>query len=218
MAAVSWPFVAVRGGLVVACLVNSMGSIASAQTPSTGDPTDARIASAMAGYYRFQSSRSVDDLRNTAINLVSVIDQRALRTGDVTGHRRSVVAAFAKVLSGLEAISDPGFDPSQRPSACVTPPREPSGRQALHCAAPEDVLDPAARAQYQAAIDENSMKIIHFSEQMRISHATADTMGMLELVLHRFHRRAPDDSAALDDILQKAGLSKDRRAKIHAMY
>jgi hypothetical protein len=210
--------IAVRSAIAVAVLYMLTSAGASGQTPGTGDQTDGKIANAMAGYYRFQSSHSVEDLRNAAINLVSAIDQRALRTGDVTAHRRSAVAAFAKVLVVLEAIADPGFDPSQRPSTCVTPPREPSGRQALRCAAPEDVMDPGTRAQYQAAIDANSVKIQRFSEQMRIYNATSDTLGMLELVLHRFHRRSPDDSAALDDILQKAGLSKDRRTKIHGMY
>ena len=48
--------------------------------------------------------------------------------------------------------------------------------------------------------------------------AANDTLSLLEITLHRFHARAPDDTPALDEILERSGISESRRAKIHAMF
>jgi hypothetical protein len=191
---------------------------ASAQTPNNNDQTESRITAAMAGVHRFQSSHSIDDLRATSNALISAIDQRAIRTGDVRAHRRSVVAAYAQVLQQLEAISDPSVDPSERPMLCITPPREPSGRQLPSCADPKDISDPATRAQYIAALNANSMKTQRLNAQARIENLAGDTTSLLEIALGRFHTRTPPDTAALDDILRRAGLSEARRSKIHSMF
>jgi hypothetical protein len=190
---------------------------AHAQT-TTADQTDNRIAVAMAGYNRFPISHSPEDLRKTAFDLITVIDQRALRTGDVVGHRRSIVAAYAKVLKLVDSLRDPNFVPNQPPSTCVTPPREPSGRQAPPCAAPQDVLDAGTRAHYLAAIDQRSAEIRYYNAQTQLVGIANDTVSLLGIVLHRFHTRAPDDSAALDDVLRKSSLDVARRDQIHVMY
>jgi hypothetical protein len=185
---------------------------------TAADQTESRIATAMAGYNRFQGSHSPEDLRKTAFDLITVVDQRALRTGDVVGHRRSIVAAYAKVLKLVDSLRDPDFVPNQPPSTCVTPPREPSGRQAPPCADPKDVLDAGARAQYLAAIDQRSAEIRYYNAQTQLIGIANDTVSLLGIVLHRFHTRAPDDSAALDDVLRKSGLDAGRRDQIHAMF
>ena len=207
----------ILGAAAMLIVMSAAPVVVTGQT-SSDDQTSTRIATALGWFDRFQTSRSPEDLRKTAFELVKVADQRALRTGDVIGHRRSIVAAYAKVLQAADSLGDPSFDPDQRPSSCVTPPREPNGRQAPACAAPSDVLDPTARAQYEAAIDANSAKIRYFNAQMQIVSVTNETMSLLGIVLHRFHTRAADDAAALDDILRKSGISASRREQIHAMY
>lgn len=189
-----------------------------AQSTVNGDQTESRIALAMAGYERFQTSHSAEDLRKTAFELIKTIDQRALRTGDVIGHRRSIVSAYAKVLKAVDGLSDPSFIPDHPPSICVMPPREPDGHQAPACADPKTVRDPGARAQYIAAIEQRSAEIRSYNAQMQIVGIANEVLGTLEIVLHRFHARAPDDSAALDEILRKSGITDARRAQIHAMY
>jgi hypothetical protein len=206
------------GSIVIGIGLSTSVPVGATAQTANADQTEAKIQDAMAGYNRFQSSHAVQDLRQAAFALSYAIDQRATRTGDVIGHRRSVVAAFAKVLREFDALVDPTFDPSNPPSLCVTPPREPDGRQAPACAAPGAVLDPAARAQYQAAIDANLVKIQHYNDQAKIANASNDTLSLLEIVLHRFHARAPSDSAALDQILMRSGLSEARRTKIHQMF
>jgi hypothetical protein len=191
---------------------------ASAQTPNNDDQTESRIAAAMAGLHRFQSSHSNDDLRATAHALFSAIDQRALRLGDVPRHRRSVVAAYAQLLAQIDGLSDPTFDRSELPMLCATPPREPNGRQLPACADPKDISDSATRAQYVAAIDANSVKIQRRNAQAALHLLGDETTSLLEIVLRRFHIRVPSDTAALDDILRRAGLSEARRSMIHSMF
>jgi len=199
-------------------LLGSLMPAGSAKTSNNGDDTENRIAAAMAGFHRFQSSRSIEDLRATSHALFSAVDQRAVRRGDVRGHRRSVVGAYAQVLQQIDAISDPAFDPAQLPSTCVTPPREPSGRQLPACADPKEIPDSATRAQYVAAINANSAKIQLRNAEARVYLLGDETTNLLELVLSKFRTRAPSDSAALDDILRRAGLSDARRSKIHSMF
>lgn len=209
-----------RGVLAGILVSASLTFPASAQTGNGngGDQTEMRIAAALAGIQRFQSSHSVEDLRSTAHALYSAIDQRALRTGDVVGHRRSVVAGYAQVLAQIDALVDPTVDLTTLPSRCVTPPREPSGRQLPACADPKDITDAATRAQYVAALDANATKLQRRNAQARVQLAIDETTGLLEIVLHRFHNRAPSDAPALDEILRRYGLTDAQRSKIHAMY
>jgi hypothetical protein len=203
--------------LTGAIATGSFAFTASAR-PQNSDQTESRIAAAMAGYQRFQSTHSIEDLRATSHALYSAIDQRALITGDVVGHRRSVLAAYARVLQQIDAISDPAFNPSELPSLCVTPPREPSGRQLPACADPKDISDPATRAQYAAAVNANAAKLERRNAQARVYLVGDETMSLLEIVLRRFHSRASADTTALDDILRRAGLSEARRSRIHSMF
>jgi hypothetical protein len=209
---------AICGTLAGLVLLASLTLAAYAQTPNPGDQTESRIAAAMTGLRRFQASHSIEDLRATSHALYSAIDQRALRTGDVVGHRRSVVAAYAQVLLQIDALSDPTFNPGELPTSCVTPPREPSGRQLPSCADPKDISDSATRAEYVAAINANAAKIERRNAQARVYLLGDETNNLLEIVLARFRTRAPSDMTALDDILRRAGLSEGRRAKIHSMF
>lgn len=208
-------FAAATAGIVVAI---TLVATAAAQAPSSADQTESRIEAAMAGFHRFQSSHSIEDLRATSYALHAAIDQRAVRTGDVIGHRRSVVAAYAQVLQQIDALADPTVNRSELLTLCVTPPREPNGRQLPACADPNAIPDPATRAQYLAAINAKSAEIKHRNAQAQLSILDDDTTSLLEIVLRRFHTRALPDGPALDDILRRAGLSEARRTKIHAMF
>lgn len=169
---------------VAACMFFATVGATAAPQSSGLDDTDRRIAAVVtAGSARFQASHAVEELRKTAIALSETVDQRALRTGDVTAHRRSLVAAFANVLRQIDALADPAFDPSVLPSHQMTP--------------------------------EQTRR---YNAQIQIVAAAKDTLSLLEISLHRFHRRAPDDSAALDEILRKSGISDARRAQIQTMY
>ena len=66
------------GAMMVVVLGVSLTVPAPAQTSKDIDQTDSRIAAAMAGFHRFQSSHSIEDLRATSYALHSAIDQRAL--------------------------------------------------------------------------------------------------------------------------------------------
>jgi hypothetical protein len=210
-----------RGLTVGISLWASLSLVASAQATNNPDKTEARIATAMTGLQRFQSSHSLDDLRATSHALFSAVDRTAIKTGDFPARRRSVVTAFAQVLSQIEALSDPTFDPNDVknfPQVCLTPDREPDGRQLPSCADPNDISDSATRARYVAAIKANELKIKRIGEQHTLRNLDHGTMQELQIVLRGFHSNAPSDGVALDNILRQAGISDARRAKINAMF
>jgi hypothetical protein len=209
---------AIVGAMTGLILGASLSVAVPAQTSSNVDQTEGRIATAMAGFHRFRSSHSIEDLRATSHALFSAIDQRAVRTGDVVGHRRSVVTAYAQVLQQIDTLFDPTIDWNQIPTACVTPPREPDGRQLPACSDPKDISDSATRAQYIAAVAAKSAEIQHRNAQAIVYLLADETTSRLEIILGKFHTRTPSDTAALDDILRRAGLSEARRTKIHSMF
>jgi hypothetical protein len=188
----------------------------SARGAVTTDQTEARITTALTGLQRFRSSHSIDDLKATSYALFSAVDLREIQAKDLVTRRRSVVTAYAQVLRQIESLSDPAFNPNELPTLCVSPPREPDGRQLPACADPKEISDPATRAAYVTALDANSANIRRRNAQARLYVLADETTSVLELVLRRFHSRAQPDATALDDILRRAGVSDIRRAKIDA--
>ncbi len=208
----------ILGALTTFLLWISLTPAGLAQGSGLPDKTEARIAAAMTGLQRFQSSRSIEDLRATSHALFSAVNLHDIRAEDLVTRRRSITIAFAQVLHQMESLSDPAFDPNDLPWLCVTPPREPNGRQLPACADPKVIADPAIRAEYAAAIDANSAKIARGNAQAKLYLLEDETTGLLAIVLSRFRPRAPSDAAALDGILRRAHISDARRAKIDASF
>ena len=202
-------------GLSVAC-----SAAASGAAPKK-DQTKARVASALQGLQRFYGSHSLEDLHATVDVLTSAVDMTTIKRKNLIARRRTVVQAWAQVLREVELSYDPSFDPSNpndRPSTCLVPPREASGRQLPSCADPAEIVDPAARAAYVAALQANERKIARANHYQELRNIDDDAMLSLRLNLGSFHTITRADTAKLDGILRAAGLSDARRATIDAMF
>jgi hypothetical protein len=113
----------------------------------------------------------------------------------------------------IEQSYDPSFDPrnpNDLPQSCIIP-----GEGGLLCGAdPQEIHDLKARAAYVAALRENEAKRQRASYYVTLNHIDDDAMASLELTLKFLriiaHKEIPPDAAALEDILQKAGLSDSR--------
>jgi hypothetical protein len=197
----------VCGSMSAIVFLAALALSGSAETTNRPDESEARIASAMAHFQRFQSSHSIDDLKATSRGLFSAADPRTIKPADIIARRRSIVAGFAKVLHQIDLLTDPTFDPNDPKNAaetCVTPPREPSGRQLFSCADPKDIPDPATRAEYIAAINANSLKIQRGNKYLSARYLDDEVMQELQIVLRGFHSKTPPDGVALDNILRQA--------------
>ena len=202
----------------VACMM-SITVTSSAQTTIPADRGLARLAAANVLLNRYRSSHSLEDLRTASSTLLSANDFSMNRPEDLVARRRAVTSGYATILRELESLTDPTFDPSDPkslPLMCVTPPREPSGRQLGSCVDPNDIQDPATRAAYLVAIDENAARTRRLNTQQRVHTLALETTDRLARVLRRYRSRVPDDGAAIDAILRQAGVSDARRATIEA--
>lgn len=211
---------AIWAGMAAAVCVMSGAIASSAQTPAAADRGLPRLVAANALLDRYRSTHSLDDLQAAESKLFSATDFSTMRHSDLVARRRAVTSGYARVLHELEMLVDPTFDPNDPknyPLLCVTPAREPSGRQLGSCADPNDVQDPATRAAYVAAVEQNAARTRRINTQRRAHTLAAETTDDLAHVLRRYRPLAPDDSPALDTILRQAGVSDARRATIEAM-
>ncbi|MBV8371438.1 MAG: hypothetical protein JO036_21205 [Candidatus Eremiobacteraeota bacterium] len=217
-----------------ACL---LGCIMAASTPATADgvrATDAaarttsavraRMSAAMTGLARYKMSGSLDDIARASHELRNSLGYSeviTLSTPELVTLRRDFVADYTALLSVLDGLEDPAFvesDDRYQPRICFMPPREPNGHQAMPCADPSEISDPATRAAYVTALQANATRNRQIGIQRRLRLVDEGVTTELQLVLQKFHGRAPDDSRALDAIVQKAGIREIRRVAIRAMY
>ncbi len=149
------------------------------------------------------------------------VDVQLLTPNNFIATRRSFVQGWANVLAVIEKAYEPGYDPldpKNRPQGCIIPPREPDGRSLPPCTDPKNIQDTKAREQYVAAIQADKLKTKREYRYNRITRLDERAMSMLRLELGVFRDIAPEgvsaDYAAIDSILQRAGLSSARRSKI----
>jgi len=207
--------------LIVSVIFNiSLGAPTLAQSAANTDQTESRVTAAMGHLQHFQVSHSLDDLKAASNGLYSAANVRTIKSADIVARRRSVVAGFAQVLHQIDLQSDPSFDVTDlgaRPSACVPPPAEPSGRQLPPCSDPNFISDPATRSKYIDSINANKLKVQQYNRNVSLHYFDDEVMQDIKSVLQSFRSRAPKDDAALDSILRQADISSARRAKIDAM-
>src|SRR5579872_1840516 len=150
-------------GLIIACSTSGV-------TAPTDDQTEARIANAMQGWQRFQSSRSLEDLHSTITQLLSVVNIPNIAPQNYVARRRAVVRAWAPILRTIEANLDPTFNPhdlNQLPNDCLAPPADTG---IVSCFDYQDIRDPQERAAFIAEIHENEMKQKRVAFQSRLRY------------------------------------------------
>ena len=195
-------------------------SVATAATPGTNQ-TQSRVASAMQGLQRYKSLHSFSDLRSTLYKLQSAIDVTTLTPDNFIESRRSLVNGWAQLLREIELAYDPTFDPNQHFS-CPEPGRQPDGTEARPCADPSVIQNPQARTAYALRLNAFHLRLKQAAHYQDVHNLDEGAMVTLSTGLDVLRKVAPNgagpDFAALDAILQQAGLSKPRRSNIDAMF
>jgi len=198
-------------GLMIGCTL-----CAGAMT--TSDQTEARVANAMQTLDRYNKTHSPVDLEAAIRGLLSSLNLTSIDPKNYIARRRTLVEGWARILHAIEQSYDPTFNPNNPddlPERCVTPPREPDGRNAPSCSDPRDVHDPKARAEYIEALQKNDEKVRRVSYYHDLHNIDDEAMASLEMQLRAFSAvKAPPDSLVLDNILQEAGINNSRRTEI----
>jgi hypothetical protein len=126
----------------------------------------------------------------------SIDDLRAavyemVAAGNFVAQRRTVIRGWAQVFKAIEDSYDPTFDPADRKN----------------------------RPDWQHANQQQMAEMKHYLD---VQHVDMLAQSSLKVQLDQFRKVEPDgpdaDFAALDGILQQAGLSSARRMKISSMF
>lgn len=210
--------------LVAAALMGAYRVGAAEATRSTSSVVRARLSAAMTGLTRFRMSGSVNELSRASGDLrlsLNHSDLVALSPSDLLNLRRQYVSNYTELLSAIEGLEDPAFvatDDRYRPVICFLPPPEPNGHQAMPCADPSEIVDPATRAAYVAALQANADRTKRINRQRELRDVDHLITSEFRLVLQEFRGRVPDDTSALDAIVSGANIRAARKSAIHSMY
>jgi hypothetical protein len=196
-----------------------------AATTAASNGVGASLSEASQAVQRYRASGSSSDLVAAMVAMESAVNIDALTPQNFVQQRRQLVQGWAQILKAIDQSYDPTFNPSDPkniPFVCVAPPREADGRQLLPCANPNDVQDPAARAQYIAAIRANATVAERWNHYQQIARLDQRAMSTLQMSLQLLRSVAPEgsspDFAAVDSVLVGAGLSSARRAAVDAYF
>lgn len=192
---------------------------------ATAGQTDAQIAVALQALQRYDSSGSLSDLTSAVSTMDGTVNLDALTPQNFVARRRALVQAWAQILKSIEQSYDPTYnpnDPSNIPQPCVTPPPDANGARLPGCSNPNVIQDPSARAKYLAAIEANKQVTQRWNNYWGLVKLDLRAMRVLQMSLQLLQSVAPDgegaDFTALDAIVQQAGISQARRAKIDGFF
>jgi hypothetical protein len=209
---------------VMATVLFAMAAFAApsfANAAATAAQTDAQIVVALQALQRYDSSGSLSDLASAVSTMDGTVNLDALTPQNFVARRRALVQAWAQILRSIEQSYDPTYnpnDPSNIPQLCVVPPPDTNGNRLPGCADPNKIQDPAVRAKYLAAIEANKQVTVRWNHYWGLVKLDLRAMRALQMSLQLLQLVAPEgvgsDFSALDAIVQQAGISQARRAKI----
>lgn len=181
-----------------------------AQTPATDNVT-AHVGDASRAAQAFSRSHSFVDIRSAIDAMVSAGNLPGFKSGTFVAQRRTLVGGWAQVLKAIEQSYDPTYDPNDRNNWPVWGLPD-----------PQYIKDPQTRAAAVAALAANDQKVKRMSYYHDLHVLDALAQNTLKMELDQLRRMAPDgtdaDFAALDAILQRAGLSSALRTKIDSLF
>jgi len=183
----------------------------------TADVLQRHVTASQEALNRYSASHSLQDLYSAVSLMGGSVSLHELTPQNLIEKRRVLVSNWAQIISKIETSYDPTFDPRSRFS-CPAPPRESNGIQLPACVRPTAVSDTGARAKYETDLATFQKQLAKAAYYQRLHNIDLWAMSSLHATLNVFADVSPksvsSDYAALDNILQKAGISNARRVII----
>jgi hypothetical protein len=174
-----------------------------AQAPATDNVT-VHVGAASRSAQAFTRSHAFVDLRAAIDEMVSAGNLPGFQPDTFVAQRRTLVGGWAHVLKAIKQSYDPTYDPNDRNNWPVWGLTD-----------PQYAKDPQTRAAAVAALAANDQKVKRMSFYHDLHVLDLLAQNTLKVELDQLRRLAPDgtdaDVAALDTILQQAGLSSALR-------
>jgi hypothetical protein len=187
------------------------GAVAATPARAVPDEIAEHVAGSARALQMYARSHAFGDLTAAVDELEAGVNVHLLEPETFVAQRRTLVRGFTRVLKTIEQSYDPTYDPN-----------DPKSRPKLGLSEFEGSPDPKFRAWVAAEIAANPEKIRRASyyHDLMVIDMRAQTLLKVTLDLLRKVEPSgtPADFDALDGILQQAGLSAARRAKIDAMF
>jgi hypothetical protein len=128
--------------------------------------------------------------------------------------RAEALGLWLHMLALLDQLIDPRFDPKDVPGRRVQPPPGKDGIVFPPGVEPERIDDPAARAQYQAAIAANDAKIEHYRLQVELRRLDERITPRAETFVREAYSSDPRDQAELRAAIDKTITHPPRKATL----
>jgi hypothetical protein len=195
------------------CLISFVmgGSATTTAATPASDELATHVASSSRALQTFTRSHSFADLSSAVDEMEAASNLHALRPDTFVAQRRTYVRGWAQVLKAIEQSYDPAYNPN-----------DPNDRPISGLPDPQSIPDPNRRATVAALVAANPQKLARASYYHDLLVIDMRAQALLRVTLDQFRKVEPDgtppDYAALDGILQQAGLSAARRTKIDALF
>ena len=173
-----------------------------------------QLAKAATEISHFEMTHDAEYLRSAIdvmedVNLSRAGQEQRLET------RSQVAAMWLSLIGAIERSLDANFDPADVPERGVIPP-ESGGEELPPGADPKAIKDPIARAQYEAALQENRRKAQQYSLQTKLGRLDPRATTDVQRFLAQNFSRSDDDRKELDRIFGESSISAQRKQQLRA--
>jgi hypothetical protein len=146
---------------------------------------------------------------------VSLLEADLATAATDPGQRKFVVEQWLRVLAALDRHLDPSWNPQDVPQVSLTPP--PAGGVTFPSGVdPAAIPDPAARREYEQALQEARNKADAYRFQLELRRADERAMAGLARFLADSYRDAETSRDELGPILAGASPGTPRHARLEA--
>lgn len=169
---------------------------------------------AQAHIKEFESGLDPQRLRDAYMSIENVIlpQEPDLKTREQL--RKSALSVWLHLLQILDRFVDPNFDPDDVPEDLVQPPKTTGGVVYPPGADPALIADPAARAEYEKAIEANRKKIESYNLQLQLSRLTPRVSERADAFLRRSYTPSPHDRKELKSAIDETITDPKRKAHL----
>jgi len=122
--------------------------------------------------------------------------------------RHDLLLAWCIVLSVVEELKDPDFDPDDAPSLNITPPLDSSNE------IPPKSMSPEAQKQFEKAIAANEEKKALRRTQHMARELDARAVESAHRITVRWYTKSTADQNEIESVFQEAGISDAKRVQI----
>ncbi|MDD2734873.1 MAG: hypothetical protein PHF56_13105 [Desulfuromonadaceae bacterium] len=122
--------------------------------------------------------------------------------------RHELLLAWCRVLSVIEELKDPDFDPDDAPSLNITPPLDSSNE------IPPKSMSPEAQKQFEKAVTSNEEKKTLRRTQLLVRELEARAVESAHRITVRWYTKSAADQKEVESVFQDAGISDAKKVQI----